>query len=45
MFIITYISYHEFRDWEKYSDKETAEKRYEQLKNCKNVSKLELREA
>lgn len=42
-YIITYISYQQYKDHETYADKAEAEKRMEQLKNCKHVSKLNLK--
>jgi len=42
-YIITYISYQQYKDHETYADKAAAEKRMEQLKNCKYVSKLNIK--
>ena len=44
MYLITYRSCRESKDRETYNNKETAEKRFEQLKNCKAVDELEMRE-
>ena len=43
-YIITYTSYNTYRDHEVYTDKETADRRYNQLAECKIVTKLEMRE-
>ena len=43
-YIITYTSYMTYHDHEIYWSKEEAEKRYEKLAKCKDVSKLEMRE-
>lgn len=44
-FIITYTSYLTYRDREVYYSKDEAMRRYEKLAACKNVTKLEMREA
>ena len=41
--IITSISYQEYKDHEPYAHRAEADKRMEQLKNCKHVSKLNLK--
>jgi hypothetical protein len=43
-FIITYTSYHTYKDYEVYDDKATAQQRYKQLETCKNVTELKMRE-
>jgi hypothetical protein len=43
-YIITYRSYKTFFDKEVFTTKEAAEKRMEQLKTCKFVDKLEIKE-
>ena len=45
MFIITYRSYKEHYDKEVYQTAEEANHRMEQLKGCKIVDKLAIREA
>ena len=44
MFVITYRSYKEHHDKEVYQTAEEAARRMEQLKGCKIVDKLEIRE-
>lgn len=44
-FIINYISYRVYHDSEVYWNKEEALHRYELLAKCKDVTKLEMREA
>ena len=41
-FIITYVSYRTYKDREVYYDRAQALRRYEQLRNCPNVSKLKM---
>ena len=43
IYIITYTSYQQYKDHETYAMREDAEKRYEQLKNCKYVSNLKIK--
>jgi hypothetical protein len=42
-YIITYTSYQQYKDHETYAEKGEAERRYEQLKNCKYVSNLKIK--
>lgn len=42
-YIITYVSYGQYKDHETYAEEQTANTRFEVLKNCKCVSKLQMK--
>ena len=42
-YVITYVSYGQYKDHETYAEEEIANKRFEILKNCKYASKLQIK--